>query len=119
MRSRVRFEIVGRVAVNRGLDYPSFSITSEISGGDLTALTVEIDHPEDWPLDDVIRAARKELHPLCSLIGVGTTAEPGLVNAFVSPKTSGGQSIGLGFAHVQARVGIVRGLNEMPPEPLL
>jgi len=119
MKSRVRFEIVGRVGVNRGLDYPTFGITSEISGGELTTLTIEIDHPEHSSLDEIVQAARKALQPLCSLIGLGTTAEPALTNAFVSPKIAGEQSIGLGYVHVQARASIVRGLNEMPPETLL
>jgi hypothetical protein len=88
-----------------------FAINSEVSNGYLTALSVEIEHPEQWALEDIVEAARAELRLLCSLIGVGTTAEPGLGNALVSPTTAEGKSIGLGFANVHARVGIIRGLN--------
>jgi hypothetical protein len=119
LKSRVRFEIVGRVAVDQELAYPMFAINSEVSNGYLTALSVEIEHPEQWALEDIVEAARAELRLLCSLIGVGTTAEPGLGNALVSPTTAEGKSIGLGFANVHARVGIIRGLNAMPLESLL
>src|SRR5881296_3573977 len=111
MKSRVRFEIIGRVAVDRAVDYRTFAITSEVSDGSLTALTVEVEHPEHWALEDIVEFARVALRPLCTLIGIGTTLEPRLGNSLVSPTTAEGDSIGLGFADVHGSFAIVRGLS--------
>ena len=83
MKSRVRFELVGRVAVEQGFDYPASTITTEVANGALTALSVEVEHDHDWALDDIVQAARGALRPLCTLIGVGRTIEPSLSNALV------------------------------------
>jgi hypothetical protein len=119
MKSHVRFELVGRVAVDLGFDYPAYAITTEAANGALTALSVEVEHDDDWALDDIVQAARAALRPLCTLIGVGRTIEPSLGNALVSPITTEGPSIGLGFADAQARIAIVRRLKTMPPQSLL
>jgi hypothetical protein len=111
MKSRVRFELVSSVAVDLGFDYPDSAITTEVANGALTALSVEVEHDDDWARDDIVQAARAALHPLRTLIGVGRTVEPSLGNALVSPITTEGPSIGLGFVDVEARVAIMRRLK--------
>jgi hypothetical protein len=119
MKSRVRFEVLGRVAVDQGCDYSVSAVTAEVATGELIALSVEVEHADDWALDDIVQAARAALRPLCALIGIGRGIKPVLGGALVSPVTTEGPSIGLGFADAQARVAIVRRLKTLPPESLL
>jgi hypothetical protein len=44
VKSRVCFELVGRVAVDQGFDYPASAITTKATNGALTALSVEVEH---------------------------------------------------------------------------
>ena len=119
MKSRVRFEFVGRVDVDQGCDYPAFAITTEVANGALTALSVEVEHADHAALDDIVQAARAALRPLCALISIGRGYEPVLGAALVSPIMTEGPSIGLGFTDVHTRFTLVRRLKTLPPESLL
>jgi hypothetical protein len=119
MKSRVRFELVGRVEVIQGLDYPVSAITTEVSNGTLAALSVEVEHDDNWALADIVEAARTALRPLCALIGVGRTLEPILGGALVTPITAERPSISAGLRELQGRYAISRRLKTLPSESLL
>ena len=119
MKSRVRFELVGRIAVDQGCDYPAFAITTEVADGALTALSVEVAHDDHAALADIEHAARAALRPWCTLIRIGRGIEPILGAALVSPITTEGPSFGLGFRDVHLRFHLARRLKTLPPECLL
>jgi hypothetical protein len=119
MKSRVRFELVGRIAINQGCDYPASAISTEVANGVLTALSVEVEHEDHAALADIVQAARTALRHWCTLIAIGQGIEPTLGAARVFPITTGGPSIGLGFSDAQGRAVVVRRLKTLPPESLL
>ena len=95
MKSRVRFEVRDRVAVDQGCDYSASAVTAEVANGELMALSVEVEHADDWALDEIVQTARTALRPLCALIGVGRGIALVLGDALVSQITAEGPSIGL------------------------
>jgi hypothetical protein len=119
MKSRVRFELVGKIAVDQGCDYAAFAITTEVANGAVTAISVEVEHDENAALSDIVQAARAALRPLCTLISIGCGIEPVLGAALVSPITTEGPSIGLSSRDIHTRFLLARRLETLPPESLL
>jgi hypothetical protein len=107
MKSRVLFELVRRIAIDQGCDYPAFAISTEVASDVLTALSVEVEHEDHAALADIVQAGRTALRPWCTLIGIGQGIEPTLGAARVFPITTGGPSIGLGFSDAQGRAVVV------------
>jgi hypothetical protein len=119
MKSRVRFELVSRIPIDQGCDYPGFPITAEVANSALTALSVEVEHDDGKALSDIVQAARVLLQPLCTLISIGRGIEPILGATTVSPVTTDGPSMHLAFADAHARVVLARRLKTLPPQSLL
>jgi hypothetical protein len=119
MKSCVRFELVGRIAVDQGCDYPASTIRTEVTTGALTALSVEVEHDDHAALADIVQAARAALRPWCTLISIGRGIEPVLGATLVSPITTEGPSFGLGFRDAHSRFALARRLKTLLSESLL